>query len=94
MKKSCPELPLGRHVRDVHGSKFRQIKFHILDRMHPSTWGGDWNIILLQHETRWIATLNATSPPGLNDMVNIKIFSLSIVIWCTHYYYNDICFFQ
>lgn len=70
MKKSNPDLPLGRHVRDVHGSKINQIKFLILDRIHPSTRGDDWNRILLQRETLWIINLNATLPPDLKYMVS------------------------
>lgn len=52
MRKSSPDLPVGRHVRYVHGGKFPQIKFLILDWIHPSTQGGDWNRLLLQCETR------------------------------------------
>lgn len=74
MKKSNSDLPLGRHVRDAHASKISQIKFLILDRLHPSARGGDWNRILLQREIRWIINLNATLPSGLNYMVSYHPF--------------------
>lgn len=69
MRTCNPDLPLGRHVRDVHQGKFPSITFLVLDRVHPSARGGDWDKTLLQRETRWIVTLWATSPPGLIDLM-------------------------
>lgn len=65
MKKANPDLPLGRHVANKHHGIFPGIDFLILDRIHPSPRGGDWNKVLLQRETRWIADLGAASPPDL-----------------------------
>ena len=72
MKKSDPDLPLGRHIRDAHYGKIPRIKFLILDRIHPDNRGGDWNRSLLQRETRWIVSLNATCAPGLNEVVSYR----------------------
>lgn len=55
-------------------SVFPRITFLILDRIHPNPRGGDWNKSLLQLELRWIFTLRATHPPGLNDAVCFKPF--------------------
>lgn len=74
MKTADPDLPLGRHVTLVHGGKFPSIKFLILDRIHPSPRGGDWNKILLQRELKWIHLLKATIPPGLNEAVCFRPF--------------------
>lgn len=74
MRTCNPELPLGRHVSSIHGGKFPDIKFLILDRVYPNPRGGDWNKTLLQHETCWIAFLKANQPPGLNDVVSFRPF--------------------
>lgn len=74
MKKNDPELPLGRHTQLVHAGKFPNIKFLILDRVHPNPRGEDWNKVLFQLELRWIYTLRATLPPGLNKAVCFKPF--------------------
>lgn len=74
MRTGNPELPLGRHVRLIHDGKLPDIKFLILDRIHPNTQGGDWNKILLQRETRWITNLRANQPPGLNEVVSFRPF--------------------
>lgn len=57
---------LGRHVNSVHGGKFPNVKFLILDQINPSSRGGDWNKTLLQMELQWIHQLKATQPPGQN----------------------------
>lgn len=74
MRKACPDLSLGRHVREVHGGTFPRISFLILDRVHPNTRGGDRNKILLQRESRWIQSLSATVSPGLNDIISYRPF--------------------
>lgn len=73
--QSCnPDLPLGHHVLYFHGGIFSLIKFLTLDRVHPGLRGDNWNKILLQREQRWIYKLNATSFPGLNEMISFKPF--------------------
>lgn len=72
MQTCDPDLPIGRHTTLVHDGKFPKIRFLILDRIHPSPRGGDWNKILLQMESRWIHRLKATQPPGLNDTIWFK----------------------
>lgn len=74
MKTCNQELPLGRNVWDVHQGKFPNIRFLILDRVHPSGRGGDWDKVLPQRETRWMVFLRATSPPGLNNSVSYHPF--------------------
>lgn len=56
------------------GGKFPNIKFLILDHIHPSFRGGDWNKTLLQMELCQIHNLKATSPPGLNEATSFKPF--------------------
>lgn len=74
METNNSDLPLGRHAQIVHGGRFPRIKFLILDHVHPSSRGGDWNKTLLQLELRWIHILKATLPPGLNKAVCFKSF--------------------
>lgn len=74
LQQCDPDLPLGRHATKMHGGKFPHITFLILDRVHQSGRGGDWNKRLLQCELRWIFDLNATSPPGLNEAMNFRPF--------------------
>ena len=74
MRSANPDLPLGRHILSQHNGLFSGVKFLILDRIHPSPRGGDWNKILLQHETRWIAELEANLPPGLNEQISFRPF--------------------
>lgn len=69
-----PDLPLGRHVAQVHEGICPKISVLVLDRLHPSSRGRDFNKILLQRELRWISNLNATLPPGLNEAFNLKPF--------------------
>lgn len=52
MQTCDPDLPLGRHTTLVHQGIFPKIKFLILDQVHPSPRGGDWNKDLLQLELR------------------------------------------
>lgn len=69
-----PDLPLGRHARDIHQGIFPKINILVLNRVHPNNRGGDWDKVLLQKETRWIVALQATSPPGLNDCISYRPF--------------------
>ncbi|XP_040178452.1 uncharacterized protein LOC120911183 [Rana temporaria] len=74
MRTANPDLPLGRHILTEHDGHFLGVKFLILDRVHPNPRGGDWNKILLQLETRWIAELEANHPPGLNEQISFRPF--------------------
>lgn len=75
MQSNNYDLPSGRHAKIVHGVKFPQIKFLILDCISTlSSRGGDWNKILLQMELRWIHNLKAKSLPGLNEATCFKSF--------------------
>lgn len=40
MRTCNPDLPLGRHARDIHQGNFPKIKFLVLDRVHPNNRGG------------------------------------------------------
>lgn len=48
------ELPLDRHVIAIHGDIFPKVKILVLDQIHFSCKGGDWNKLLLQRELSWI----------------------------------------
>lgn len=74
MKMANPDLPLGRHVLQHHEGRFPRVHFLILDRIHPSSKGGDWNKTLLQWETRWIADLGENFFPGLNKQISFRPF--------------------
>lgn len=64
MQVCNPDLPLGRHTTLIHRGIFPRNKFLILDLIHPSPRGGDWNKSLLQLDLRWIYMLRATYPPN------------------------------
>lgn len=70
MLTANPELSLGRHVCRQHARICPSFRFLILDCIHPSSRGGDWNELLLQREARWIMELSATSFPGLNTQLS------------------------
>lgn len=74
LQTSNPDLPLGRHVAQVHNGPFPKVTILVLDRIHSGSQGGDFHKLLLQRELRWISDLNATSPPGLKQAFNFKPF--------------------
>lgn len=55
-------LPPGRHVARKCRYRIPKVNATVLDRVHITPRGGDWNKTLLQHEMRWIRHLNATTP--------------------------------
>lgn len=73
MQTCNPDLPLGRHVAQTHSGNCPKISVLMLDRLHPSPRGGDFNKYL-QHELKWICILNATQSPGLNEAFKLKPF--------------------
>lgn len=74
MKTSDSDSPLGRHVAQAHSGVFPKISILVIDRVHPSFSGGDFNKSLLLQELIWISNLNATLPPSLNEAFNLKPF--------------------
>lgn len=74
MQTADPDLPLGRHVAQVHEGVCPKISVLVLDRLHPSSRGGDYNKMLLQRELHWISKLGTTLPSGLNEAFNLKPF--------------------
>lgn len=74
MKSKDPDSPWGRHIALMHNERLPKISVLVLDRIHQTFRGGDSNKLLLQREMRWIANLNATSPPGLNEILSYKPF--------------------
>lgn len=52
MQTADPDLPLGRHVTQVHDGIFPKISVLVLDRLHLNSRGRDFNKILLQRELR------------------------------------------
>lgn len=61
-----PDVTIGRHMALIHPMSIPKIYFLGLDRIHFNSRGGDFNKNLLQCELRWIHSLRATTPPGLN----------------------------
>lgn len=86
MQTCNQDLPLGRHVTQFHEGTFPQVKFLILDRVHPGIRVGDWNKILLQSEQRRIFRFSATSFPGLNEAISFKPFLEGFVSGGPEYY--------
>lgn len=74
MKTINPDFPWGHHVALVHSEHFPKVSVLVLDHLHQTPRGGDLNKLLLQREMRWISNLNATSPPGLNEILSFKPF--------------------
>lgn len=74
MKTKNPDFPWVWHMATVHREAFPKISVLVLDRLHHNPRGADLNKLLLQREMRWISTLNATSPPGLNEILSFKPF--------------------
>lgn len=74
MQTNDPDLPLRRHVAQVHDGHFPKVRILVLGQVHSSSRGGDFNKLLLQRELRWISDLNTTLPPGLNEVFNFKPF--------------------
>lgn len=62
-------LPVGRHAISAHGYTVLKVTFTALYRMHTPDRGGDWHMVLLQKEQKWIFQLQAMSPPGLNESI-------------------------
>ncbi len=56
-----------------HGSP-SSLRAVVLESVPPNIRGGDRVKKLLQRETFWIVTLQATKPPGLNDEVDYLPF--------------------
>lgn len=49
-------------------------QFMVLERIVEDPKGGNIDKKILQWEARWIFSLNATSPPGLNEALSYKPF--------------------
>ncbi|CAJ0936595.1 unnamed protein product [Ranitomeya imitator] len=45
------ETPLARHINSVHGGDTSTVKFMGIEKVTKPTRGGDWDKIILQHET-------------------------------------------
>lgn len=65
---------MGRHIGLCHRFDSQVVKFMVLDVIPQDPRGGDWNRAILQCETLWIERLNATIPPGLNEIISYKPF--------------------
>lgn len=62
--------PIGRHVGLVHNFDVSVMQFMAFDRVYKEERGGDFNKRVLQRKTKWIHSLKATVPPGLNDSIS------------------------
>lgn len=68
------ETPISRHVGLFHGFSLDTIKFMALEHIPPDGRGWSNDQKLLQLESRWIYLLEATTYPGLNEMLSYKHF--------------------
>lgn len=68
------QTPIRRNVKFMHSGKNSVVKFAALEHKPMDPRGGDPDKKILQREMRWIHTLAATSPPGLNDAMSYKPF--------------------
>lgn len=65
---------VSRHVGLEHNFDINMIKFTALEHVPIHVRGGSIDHTLLQLETRWIHSLNATRYPRLNEYISFKSF--------------------
>lgn len=65
---------ISRHVGREHNFDVDMIKFTSLKHVPIHVRGGGIDRTLLQLETKWIQSLNATRYPGLNEYISYKSF--------------------
>ncbi|XP_056378779.1 uncharacterized protein LOC130274454 [Hyla sarda] len=63
------DTALARHVNEIHGGDTKGMTFFGIEKMNPSSRGGDLDKLLLQREARWIFNLETVTPKGLNELL-------------------------
>lgn len=74
ISKHKMETSISRHVGLHHSYNLKCIGFFSLEHLPPHERGGGIDNKLLQLETRWIYTLQATRSPHLNKGISYKPF--------------------
>lgn len=71
---------IGHHIGLHHKFDPHVVKLLVLEVVPQSLRGGDWDMAILQLETVWIERLNATIPPGLNEMLSAQLCAVTLSI--------------
>lgn len=74
ISKHRMETPISHHVGLYHNFNLKTIGFFSLEHLPQQGRGGDLDKKLLQLETRWIYSLQATRHPVLNEGISYKPF--------------------
>ena len=74
VKSGNMDYAMAKHLKEVHSCN--SVSFTVLGIHHvpPTLRRGDRERTLNQKESRWIHTLQAMSPPGLNDTIDMISF--------------------
>lgn len=72
--KRTTSISINRHVALKHNYNPQVMGFTALEHVPLHGRGGDIDQKLLQLETKWIYTLEATKLPGLNEYISFKSF--------------------
>lgn len=62
------------HIGLYHRFNSEAVQFMVLETILEDTRGGKGVAIILQQEILWIERLNATIPPGLNEVLSYRPF--------------------
>lgn len=65
---------IGRHIAFAHNYVLSGFKFLPLVKIYTHERGGDWDRSLYQAESRWIFSVCADRPPGLNEALSFAPF--------------------
>lgn len=74
LPKNTTTTAINWHIATQHNSDPHVIQFSALQHVPPHARGGSIDNTLLQLETKWIHTLQATKFPGLNEHISFKPF--------------------
>ena len=66
--------PIARHFNQCHNNNDSLLRITGIEHIKPLTRGGDRLRKLNQRETYWIHTLDALTPPGLNEDIDFMCF--------------------
>lgn len=69
---------IPRHFKQHHNCDPTGFLVRGIDRIYPSSRGGDLLRTLAMKETKWITILDTVQPMGLNESVNFGAFLLII----------------
>lgn len=65
---------IGYHVAFKHNYDPHTFKIAVIDHVYEDPRSGNFDQRVPQRETPWVYNLQATSYPGLNDMLSFRPF--------------------